>query len=99
MTYPQKDNRMGINKKMGIIAGLICFGGFVIIIWGFPIILSLMVAPETLDNLDLKWFFLRAGSTVPTSAFFGFSMATKSRLLKFISLALVAITLYIVVFI
>jgi len=81
-------------KQKGKKAGLICFV-VLIVIWILPIFLSLMVAPETLNKKFFIQFFIGTGIIAFLSAFFGFSMATKSRFLKiFSSILLASIPIY-----
>ena len=72
------------NKARGIKAGLICFTAFMVV-WLFPIFASLFVAPEALDARVLIQFIVGTGIIICISAFFGFSFATKSIVLKIIS--------------
>jgi hypothetical protein len=82
------------NKRRGIVAGLVCFG-ILMLIWAFPIFSSLFIAPEALQNDVLGNFAISFVIVIIVSAFFGFSIATKSKMLKAsASLLLLALFIY-----
>jgi hypothetical protein len=78
-----------IDKGKGIRAGLICFAAFLIpwFLWAF---LFYSVAPEGFQGDDLVAFLIGVVFFAFVSAFLGFSIARKSKLLKVLSYLLVA---------
>jgi hypothetical protein len=80
---------MEIDKRKGIRAGLICFAAF-LVPWFLGVFLFYSVAPEGFQGDDLIAFLIGIIVFAFVSAFLGFSIAKKSKLLKVLSYLLVA---------
>jgi len=80
---------MEIDKGKGIRAGLICFTAFMVP-WLFLTFMALTTAPESFRGQNIIDFCVGIFIFIFVSAFLGFSIARKSKLLKILSYLLVA---------
>jgi hypothetical protein len=78
-----------IDKGKGIRAGLICFVAFMVP-WLFLTFIALTIASESFEGQNIIAFFVGILIFIFVSAFLGFSIARKSKLLKVLSYLLVA---------